>query len=166
MSGRVFNFDDQKRIGDIGEADFLRVYESLAPKQSTTDFKVDFVLGDNRSVELKTDSYDMGRTPNFFMEQFTVSGNKTSLGGPWRSKEHKVDFFVYYFINNKVFFWFNPITLVDFLNKYIEENMLKPITIPNRDRRGGYYEAIGFKIPRESVVSVLLKKHDKAVPRN
>lgn len=159
MSGRVFNFDDQKRIGDIGEADFLKVYSTLLPKQSVDDFRVDFILGDNRTVELKTDSYDMAKTPNFFMEQFTMSGANSNLGGPWRSKEHKIDFFIYYFVKNKVFFWFSPVTLCELLDKYISENSLRPISIPNRDRRGGYYEAIGFKIPRDSVKSVLLKEH-------
>ena len=159
MERKVFNFDDQLQIGDTGESDFVKVYEKLEPKKSTSDFKFDFLLNNGKTIELKTDSYDMRKTPNFFMEQFTVSGKRKILGGPWRSKEHKVDYFVYYFIKNKIFFWFSPIDLCEFLDKFIEENDLTPISIPNRDNNGGYYEALGFKIPRDSVKSVLLKEH-------
>lgn len=155
---RVFNFDDQRRIGDVGESDFVKVYKDLEPKKSETDFRIDFTLNNGLTVELKTDSYDMNKTPNFFMEQMTISGNKSSLGGPWRSKDHNVDYFVYYFLNNRVFFWFKPITLCEFLDKFVEEYRMKPISIPNRDNRGGYYEAVGFKIPRESVKPLLLRE--------
>lgn len=159
MGNRVFNFTDQQRIGDVGEADFVRIYEKLEPKKSLTDFKIDFTLNNGKTVELKTDSYDMEKTPNFFMEQLTVSGPNSNLGGPWRSKEHKVDCFVYYFMKNKVFFWFDPVSLCEFLDKFITEYSLRPISIPNRDNRGGYYEAIGFKIPRDSLTPVLLREH-------
>jgi len=159
MRDHYFNFDDQKRIGDVGENDFLRIYESMGAKKSLTDFRMDFTLNDGKTVELKTDSYDMERTPNFFMEQLTVSDTGSNLGGPWRSKEHNIDFFVYYFVKNKVFFWFAPIPLCEFLNRFVEENKLKPISIPNKDRRGGYYEALGFKIPRDVVASLLIREH-------
>lgn len=156
---KYFNFDDQSRIGDIGESTFVRVYGELGPKKSEEDRRIDFFLSDGKTVELKTDSYDMEKTPNFFMEQLTVTGNTSNLGGPWRAKEHNIDYFVYYFLKNGVFFWFTPVTLCEFLDKYIEEHKLRPITIPNKDRRGGYYEALGFKIPRDSVKPVLIKEH-------
>ena len=31
--GKVFNFKDQMRIGDIGESDFIKIYENLEPKK-------------------------------------------------------------------------------------------------------------------------------------
>ncbi len=159
MKEKFFNFNDQKIIGDIGESHFLKVYEGWEPKKSLADFRIDFILNDGKTVELKTDNYDMEKTTNFFMEKQTISGTKNSIGGPWRSKEHNVDYFVYYFVNNKTFFWFFPTKLCEFLDGFIKEKNLNPITIPNKDNRGGYYEAIGFKIPRDSVTSVLLKEH-------
>lgn len=159
MKDKVFNFNDQRRIGDVGESDFIKIYEDLKPIKPEKDLRVDFTLSDGKTVELKTDSYDMAKTVNFFMEQFTVSGKNSKLGGPWRTKEDKIDFFVYYFLNNKVFFWFSPISLCQFLDKYIVENKLKPISIPNRDNKGGNYEAIGFKIPRESLKEIMIKEH-------
>lgn len=158
MADRYFNFDDQFRTGVVGENDFVRVYGEMGATKSV-DRKADVVLGDGKTVELKTDTYDMAKTPNFFMEQLTVSDNGSNLGGPWRSKEHDIDYFVYYFLSNKVFFWFTPVTLCEFLDKYIAEHGLRPIKIPNKDRRGGYYEALGFKIPRDSVKPVLIREH-------
>lgn len=136
MPDKVFNFDDQLKVGDAGESDFAEVYEKLEPKKNLIDARIDFNLNNGKTIELKTDRYDMRRTPNFFMEQFTVSGKRKILGGPWRSKEHKIDYFVYYFIKNKVFFWFSPIDLCDFLDEFIEENQLTPISIPNIDKNG------------------------------
>jgi hypothetical protein len=159
MSDKIFNFDDQLKIGNNGETDFMRIYEKLEPKKSLDNFRIDFLLNNGKTIELKTDNYDMNKTPNFFMEQYTVSGNKSDLGGPWRSKEHNVDYFVYYFIKNKVFFWFDPVSLCECLDKFIRENELKQISIPNVDKNGGCYKALGFKIPRDSLKSVLLKEH-------
>lgn len=159
MADKVFNFNDQRRIGDIGESDFVKVYKKLKPKKSKTNFQIDFTLSNGKTVELKTDSYDMEKTPNFFMEQKTISEKSSNLGGPWRAKDHKIDYFVYYFLKNKVFFWYDPIPLCEFLDKFVKESKLKPISIPNKDNRGGYYEAIGFKIPRDSLTPVLLREH-------
>lgn len=160
MAEKVFNFNDQRRIGDIGESDFVKVYENLKPKKSEANFQIDFTLSNGKTVELKTDSYDMERTPNFFMEQMTISGKNSNLGGPWRAKEHKLDYFVYYFLKNKSFFWYEPKPLCKFLDKFVEEYKLKPISIPNKDSRGNYYEALGFKIPRDSIIHLLLKDNE------
>ena len=103
--GKVFNFKDQMRIGDIGEAEFIKIYEKLEPKKSIKNRKIDFTLNNGKTIELKTDSYSMEKTPNFFMEKETIlPDERVILGGPWRSKDHKVDYFVYYYMNDKVFF--------------------------------------------------------------
>lgn len=158
MQDRFFKFDEQLAIGNIGETNFQQYYSELNPQKSK-DKKIDFILNNNHTVELKTDSYNMEKTPNFFMEQYTVSDDKINLGGPWRTKEHGVNLFVYYFLNNKVFFWFCPITLCEFLDKYIKDNKLNKISIPNKGSNGTYYEAQGYKIPREILKSIWLKQH-------
>ena len=148
------------RIGDIGEADFVKIYEKLKPKKSVENRQIDFTLNNGKTIELKTDSYSMNNTPNFFMEKNTVSHDDTSKSGsPWRSKEHKIDYFVYYYMNDKVFFWFEPKSLCKFLDKYIKSNKLNPITIPNKDGKGRKYKSFGYKIPRDSLISILLKEH-------
>ena len=158
--GKVFNFKDQLLIGDIGESDFIKIYESLEPVKSVKNRKIDFTLNNGKTVELKTDSYSMEKTVNFFMEKNTIlPDEKELLGGPWRSKEHKIDYFVYYYMNDKVFFWFEPKSLCKFLDKYIKENKVKPIAIPNRSSDGKTFRSYGYKIPRIDIISVLLKEH-------
>ncbi len=158
--GKVFNFKDQLRIGDIGESDFTKIYEKLEPVKSVKNRKIDFTLNNGKTVELKTDSYPMAKTVNFFMEKNTILPDGTELmGGPWRSKEHKLSYFVYYYMNDKVFFWFDPVTLCKYLDKYIKKNKVKPIAIPNRDGKGQTFRSYGYKIPRADIVDVLLKEH-------
>lgn len=158
--GKVFNFKDQLRIGDIGEADFTKIYEKLEPVKSLKNRKIDFTLNNGKTVELKTDSYPMDKTVNFFMEKNTILPDETEImGGPWRSKEHKIDYFVYYYMNNKVFFWFDPVTLCKHLDKYIKKHKPKAIPIPNRDSNGKTFRSYGYKIPRDSVTEVLLQEH-------
>lgn len=158
--GKVFNFKDQMRIGDIGESDFIKIYEKLEPKKSEKNRKIDFTLNNGKTVELKTDSYSMNKTPNFFMEKETIlPDEQILLGGPWRSKDHSVDYFVYYYMQDKVFFWFDPTSLCKVIDRYIKKNKIKPITIPNRTSKGETFRSYGYKIPRDSVVSVLLREH-------
>jgi hypothetical protein len=157
---RIFNFADQMRIGDIGEADFIRIYEKLEPKKPEKNRKIDFVLKNGKSVELKTDSYDMAKTPNFFMEKETITEKKTISGGPWRSLDHMVDFFVYYYVKNKTFFWFEPVPLVKWLDEYIKSEKLKPIDIRNKSGNdNSEFKSIGYKIPREALKDILLREH-------
>lgn len=157
---KVFNFQDQLRVGDAGESDFIRIYEKLEPVKSKNNRKIDFTLNNGKTVELKTDSYSIEKTENFFMERNTILPDKKDIpGGPWRSKEHEVDYFVYYYINDKVFYWFDPISLVKKLDKYIKENKVKPVAIPNRDGKGKTFRSYGYKIPRKDMLEVLLKEH-------
>jgi hypothetical protein len=156
---KVFKFDEQLKVGDNGEADFLRFYKNLEPKKNTVDFRIDFDLKNGQTVELKTDTYSMKKTKNFFMERYTVTGDNKKDGGPWRTAIHGVDYFVYYFISDGVFFWFPPTVLRDFLDEYVRLNRLDLVHIPNVNKSGGYYEAQGYKIPRDVVKSVLFKEH-------
>jgi hypothetical protein len=153
ISGKVFNFKDQMCVGDRGEAEFIKIYKKkLNPVKSVDDRKIDFTLNNGYTVELKTDSYSMEKTKNFFMEKNTVlPDGKDIPGGPWRSLKHKVDRFVYYYITEKSLFWFDPKVLCDFLDNYIKENKLKPIPIPNKDSTGKPFHSYGYKIPRSVI---------------
>ena len=148
MSKKVFNFKTQMAVGDKGEKSFVESYPELAPVKSA-DRAVDFHLKDGKSVELKTDDYAMEATENFFME--IMSHGK--VGGPYRAKQDNVDYFVYYFIKNRTFFWFETLALCNALDKIFFANKLKLKTIRNNG-----WEAQGYAVPRESLESVLLRK--------
>lgn len=148
MSKKVFNFKTQMAVGDKGEKSFVESYPELAPVKSD-DRAIDFHLKDGKSVELKTDDYAMEATENFFME-ITSHGK---VGGPYRAKQDDVDYFVYYFIKNKTFFWFDTMKLCDALDAIIPVKKLKLKTIRNHG-----WEAQGYAVPRESLEHVLMRK--------
>lgn len=147
----VFDFDKQLSVGNEGETHFRQYYADLHPIKSD-DTRFDFVIDKNRSVELKTDTYDMEATPNFFMEMFG-DAVKGKMGGPWRALQDNVDFFVYYFPKNRTFFWFEPITLCSLLDDIIAQGQLEPKEIKNKT-----WSAIGYIVPREALQSVLIRK--------
>lgn len=150
---KIFDFNSQIGLGANGERDFISTYRRFGASPST-DRKWDVVLANGKTVELKTDSYSMTDSPNYFMEQCTVSYGQKAPGGPWRAREHQVSFFVYYFIANGAFCWFDPITLCTALDDYIKAYQPLPKEVIN----DGYY-GIGYTIPREAVAPVMLKQH-------
>lgn len=123
-----FDFDVQLAVGARGEAFLVEAHAGLwlrpAPAgERRWDLEYDLLDGERnvvRRVEVKTDTYDPERTPNFFMERWVVrlgSGKARgsaprSHGGPWRAREDGVDEFVYLFINARpapVAFWFRDL---------------------------------------------------------
>lgn len=136
---RTFTWQKQFNVGKNGE----RIFAELYPNLIKTDGRIsDFTLNGD-GVELKTDTYSMDKTENFFMEYF---GNvdKAKIGGPWRAANDKVKWFVYMFIKEKKCFWFDSIELVAFLDKYVTK--LKPKTVRNPG-----YEAMGYAVPRDAL---------------
>jgi hypothetical protein len=139
---KVFNFKSQNNIGLVGEKLFIEVYKSLGAAK--TDGRIhDIILENNETVEVKTDTYSMEATPNFFMERVS-NMNNGKPGGPWRAAEDGINHFVYLFLQDKAFFWFEPKGLVEFLDSLIIS--MKPKYINN-----GSYATMGFAIPREAL---------------
>ncbi len=145
----MWDFKEQLEKGNAGEKIFITNYASLKPVKSEKERYFDFTLKDGKKVELKTDTYSMDATPNFFMERFGDIVTKKS-GGPWRATEDKVEFFVYFFLKDKTFFWFEPKKLCKFLDKYIEGKSYRPI--PNKGWVAG-----GYPVPRELCKPYLIR---------
>lgn len=107
-------------MGNDGEAFLLSKHPNLAPAVGTRLYDlVDTAAG--TTIEVKTDTYDFEKTPNFFMEQFTRSGDNDSPGGPWRALRDNVKCFVYLFmVPRPIAWWFTDVTaLVDTLDAYL-----------------------------------------------
>lgn len=148
--GKPFDFNTQLVAGNEGESDFVKYYADEGPVKSS-DRSYDFLLANGKKVELKTDTYDMNDTMNFFMEMFgNVADSK--IGGPWRALQDGVDFFVYYFPKNKIFFWFETTTLCKALDVVIAGNYIKPKEIRNKG-----WTTLGYAVPRESINGAVLK---------
>lgn len=143
----AFNFARQNAVGKEGEA-LLRDHYHAGPlkKLAEKNATADFLTQDNLTVEIKTDTYPMARTENFFMEFYSDEKKKT-LGGPWRSFDRGTDILIYLFVTDKVYFEFRDLQKLVFrLDDIIKKKKLKPQGILNQG-----YVTVGYKVPRELV---------------
>lgn len=134
-----FDFSRQLKVGNEGEKLFIKCYKNRRAVKSG-GIAFDLIVDDYSSVELKTDSYSMGNTINFFMEKYGNIKAKT-LGGPWRAARDGVKFFVYLFLKDKVFFWFDPNKLCNFLDEYVKT------CAPKKIENNGW-TTVGYLVPR------------------
>lgn len=147
MPREIFTFKKQLGVGSTGENMFLEYYKDDASKADGRIFDLTYK---GKTVELKTDTYSMEKTTNFFMERYgSIEDGKE--GGPWRAANDKVDYFVYFFIADKTFFWFESAPLVKFLNEHIKT--MRGKTVPNRG-----YSSLGYAVNREDVKHLLIKQ--------
>lgn len=139
----MFDFKTQLKVGDRGEELFIEHY----PRKLTVydGRQWDFTVSSTgETIELKTDTYNMDKTENFFFERYSNIDLKTP-GGPWRAKEDKVNIFCYYFVRHNLWYEFRHIpNLVKRLDILSAKSGL--IYIKNR----GWITA-GYKIKREDV---------------
>lgn len=150
-SKKVFGFQKQLAFGDKGEDFFVKCYKKRGAKKVAIR-EYDMIIDGDKSVELKSDSYPMSKTENFFFERYRNKETKKA-GGPWQSNEHGCEYFVYCYIQDKTFFWFKTSDLCKFLNKIIKKYPAKQI-------RNKGWSCIGYCIPRE-IVRHLVIQEDK-----
>jgi len=144
----MFDFETQLKVGETGEAFFLKCYKGT--KSDSRQY--DIILENGDTVELKTDTYDMNETPNFFMEQFgNVKNVPDSLGGAWRAKRDRVNYFVYYFSSNRTFFWFEPNKLCKFLDTNLKKFFKKFI-------KNTSWTAVGYLVKRKEIEHLCVLK--------
>lgn len=145
---KVFSFKEQLELGKKAESEFIKKYKG--PKLHPHDGReYDFDREDGAKVELKTDTYDMDKTPNFFIERWSVV-EKQKPGSVWQSYEKGVDVFVYYFINNGVYFEFDDLaSLIFAVEAYVALAHPSECVIKNKD-----YSGMGWRVPREVLQSL------------
>ena len=139
-----FTFAQQLKVGDRGEALLKDSYPHKLIK-SEKDLRYDFYCPATASkVELKTDTYKMDKTPNFFMEKYSDL-HSLKLGGPWRANQDNVDIFIYMFINDNTYYEFTDIPkLIDRLDEITKK--LRMTNIRNSSWTTG-----GYRIPRKDI---------------
>lgn len=137
---KTFDFKKQLTVGAKGEDLFLSLYPEV---KKADGIKFDFTWK-NKTIELKTDTYSMEDTPNFFMEHLSDAKNAAKLGGPWRALNDGVDYFVYLYQKQKKCFWFKPAPLVKFLDEHIKTLGYKVI-------RNKGWSTRGYCVKREDI---------------
>ena len=145
---RMFDFEEQLKIGNVGEKAFIRFYKDLEPTKSVEDRSFDFTLKNGETVELKSDQYENAK--NFFMERYSDYAAKKD-GGVWRNETH--NWFVYFFIKDLTFYWFRPKDLIKFLDIYIQDLAYK--CVKNRG-----YSTIGYCVPKEVLIEFCKRKDE------
>lgn len=138
------NFTSDLKRGQIGQDIFKVKYPEYI---GTVGYnRIDFNNPKTgESVELKSDSYDMNKTPNLFLEKYSNHKTRT-LGGPFSAAEAEVTWFVYYFVKNDTAFWYKPEELVEWLNQWegsADKNLIGV--------RNAGYVTLGLKTPRDLV---------------
>lgn len=141
---KTFSFKEQLDIGTKGENMFLKYYPNATKSPVRAH---DFNL-DGKKIELKTDTYPFSKTDNFFIERYS-DYNKLKDGSVWQSAH--CDYFVYYFINEGIFFWFDMTKFREFLDKYIEGKSY--VLIKNKG-----WTALGYKVNREDCKNFIIKE--------
>ncbi len=139
----MHNFNASLQKGKLGEKWLFEnwPHPGLTPLDGR---KSDFIdVRTQRRVELKTDSYDMDNTANFFIEQWS-DVDKMKPGGPTQALLHNSELWVYLFIQNKTYFVFETQELVDFMKENAHKYAV--VTVNNRG-----WTTVGFKVPRADV---------------
>ena len=139
----VFSFEEQLKVGDRGEALFLKNYP--AELEIFKGREYDFICKKTKDkIEIKSDTYDINKTEFFFFERYS-DVHKETPGGPWRTYKDKVDRFCYVFVNNNKCFEFADVKSLIKRLEWLTKKM-GLVYIKNRG-----WTTAGYKIKREDV---------------
>jgi hypothetical protein len=143
-------------VGALGELLFQQSNPSLERLDGYHGDFIDKKTGEK--TELKTDTYAMAATPNFFMELYSDK-HKLKEGGPWQARGHECTYYSYFYIQDLTLFTFKVNELIIKLEEL--RPSLKKMDIPNKA-----WITQGLLVPREllkdiwvvSKVSVKMKE--------
>ncbi len=137
-------FSKSLKAGKAGEKAFQELAESCGIiLTQTSGRKGDFTDETGAIWEVKSDSYDMQKTENFFIERYS-NASKGTPGGPYQAQEHGCKYFVYFFPLNNIAYVFET---VDLLAQLLVTPLGNPVDIRNVG-----HTTIGFKVPRVSLL--------------
>lgn len=141
-----FDFKQQLEVGSRGEELFLERYPSKIAVHPSHAYDFD-CLETGKKIELKTDTYNIDKTQNFFIVRYS-DVYKKSPGGIWQSQEKGVDIFCYYFVRHNLWFQFNNLSAL--INKVESLTNNKGLVyIKNK----GWVTA-GYKVKRDDLADL------------
>lgn len=142
MTGKTFDFQEQLKVGSRGEELFMEYYPE--PIKIWPGRDGDFITESGKKIELKSDSYNMAKTQNFFIERYS-DFDKKSPGSIWQAHGHGCEIFVYYFVRHNIWFKFTDLPkLMQVLEeKYGHKGF---VMIKNKGWR-----TAGWTVPRDSL---------------
>jgi hypothetical protein len=140
----MYQWNKQLAVGNKGEQLIKDTYPNdfdWFVKSYASDF---IYKKSNTPTEVKTDTYSINKTPNFFIERYSKYYDR-SPGGPWQAWEKGSRIFIYFFINDRKLFVFKNLqALIVLVEDYTAERETPLIEVPNDG-----YITLGYKIPRK-----------------
>ena len=145
---KPFSFKAQLAVGTRGEELFLDNYPTKLEIHPDRDG--DFICTETgRKIELKTDTYNIEKTDNFFIERWSsVYSEPKKPGGVWQAVGHGCEIFCYYFVRHNIWFQFEDLeALCGRLNELTEGKGLVYI------KNNGWTTA-GYKVKRSDLADL------------
>jgi hypothetical protein len=150
----VPNFQADLSRGRIGELAFIHACQGTVEPLDGREGDAR-VVGTRTKLEVKSDSYDMDRTTNFFMEKYR-SGNRP--GGVYQSLEHGCKYYIYIYVPNAEIFIFDCAALAERLDLLHDSRNLTLTSVGN-----GSYTTRGLKVHRDWVTDLMLNPDDLGI---
>ena len=108
------------------------MFQSLTGFKKLSGYKSDFLdESTNETYELKTDSYTVEKTKNFFIELYS-NVDKGTPGGPAQAALHGSKYWVYLYAASKVYYVFDTLELIVKLDELRKVNNFREVIIPNK----------------------------------
>jgi hypothetical protein len=89
---KIHEFKKSLAYGNRKEHELCSMFPELEPMDGyIADMKI---RSNGKTIDLKSDRYDLNKTGNFFMERYSYADKN---GGPWQAKDKDIDYYVYQF---------------------------------------------------------------------
>lgn len=139
------SFKASLSVGQLGEALFFEAHEGRLIRSDGR--KGDFVCAlTGNKLELKTDSYPMAKTENFFIERYSNMETQTP-GGPWQAQANSCPQFAYMYVSDLTCFQFDTNRLIEEIERLAPD--LDTREIPNKG-----WKSFGYLVPRELLKAI------------
>mgnify|MGYP001059935976 CR=1 FL=1 len=145
---KIHNFKDSLKYGNKKEAEFCKLFPEL---ELLDGYIADMKIRSNgKTIDLKSDRYDLNKTGNFFMERYSYADKN---GGVWQAADKNIDYYVYQFTKNNLIYVFKTWRLL----KLMEENegLFKQIKVYNTS-----HVTVGYLVPRELLEPIAMTMED------
>ena len=150
MSGSiVHSFSSSLKKGQIGEEILMNLWPGLIRLDGR---KADFITPDGELMELKTDSYNMSSTDNFFIELLSDI-DRNAPGGPAQAALHGSSLWCYMYSQNETMFVFNTFELLERVKTLVATGLYRTVDIPNKS-----WTTRGVLIPRAVLIDLATVK--------
>lgn len=145
---KIHNFKDSLKYGNKKEREFCDMFPEL---ELMDGYIADMRIRSNgKTIDLKSDRYDLEKTGNFFMERYSYGEVD---GGPWQAAGKDIDYYVYQFSKNGLIYVFKTWRLKKLLEKH--ESEFRQVKVFNTG-----HVTMGYLVPRALLEPIAMTMED------